>query len=72
MAELGEKQGQGRGRIQETRVGIKGREVAESFHTPRLGEGWFHTGRPGSRDLPSGTGEHSPRGSSACSAGFQK
>lgn len=60
VAELSENQEQGRGRTEETRVGIKGREVAESFHTAGLGEGWFQTGRPGSRDLPNGTGEHSP------------
>lgn len=60
VAELGENREQGRGRIEEPGVGLKGREVAESFHPARLGKGWFHTGRPGTRDSPSGTGEHSP------------
>lgn len=43
------------------RVGIKGIEMAESFNTAGLGEDWFQTGRRGSRDLPSGAGEHSPQ-----------
>lgn len=49
------------GRMGEMWVGIKWREVAESFNTAGLGEDWFQTGRAGSRDLPSRTGEHSPQ-----------
>lgn len=61
-AELGENQKQGRGRrMEKIRVGIKGREVAGSFNTAGLGEDWFQTGRPGSRDLSCSAGEHSPR-----------
>ena len=38
-AELGENQEQGReSRMEETRLGIKGREVAESFNTAGLRE----------------------------------
>lgn len=54
-------------RAEEVRVGIKGREVAESFNPAELGEVWLQAGRPGSRGLPSSAGK-SP-GSSACSAG---
>lgn len=61
-AELGENKELGRGRrMEEMRVRIKEREVAESFNTAGLGEDWFQTGRPGSRDLPSTAGEHSPQ-----------
>lgn len=61
-AELGENQKQGRGRrMEKIRVGIKGREVAGSFNTAGLGEDWFQTGRPGSRDLSCSAGEYSPQ-----------
>ena len=57
QTELGENQEQGRvggRRMGEMRVGVKGREFTDSFNTAGLGEAWFQTGRPGSRDLPGG------------------
>lgn len=58
--------------MEETRMGIKGREMAESFNRAGLGEDWFQTGRPGGRDLPCGVGEHSPQEVLPCSAGLQR
>lgn len=60
VAEQGENQEQGRGRIEETGVGLKGEKWQRAFTPPGWERSWFHTGRAGSRDLPGGTGEHSP------------